>query len=97
MFAAFPAVLFKHDFFGRVNFVSARDVILGFTHGADHCEHQSLIFFRHNTLIIAEIRRLLKEALGYYGVGDGLREKRPSAIGVVDMVTPVYIRELAVA
>lgn len=39
MFAAFPAILFKHDFFGRVDFVSARDVVLGFTHGADHCEH----------------------------------------------------------
>ena len=71
MFSAFAAILLEHDFFRRVDFVSAGDVVLGLTHGADHRKGDSLIFFRHGR-IIAEKRRLLKQALCDDGVSHHL-------------------------
>lgn len=61
MFPAMRAILFEHDFFGRVDLVSAGNVVLGFADRADQCKYQTLIFFRHNEAIIAEISDLLKK------------------------------------
>lgn len=68
MFSAFAAILFEHDFFRRVDLISAGDVVLGLTHRADHRKSDPLIFFSH-ARIIAEKQRLLKQALCDDGVG----------------------------
>ncbi len=47
--SALFAELLEHDFFGRVDLVSARDVVLGLTYGTDHSECESLVFLCHRS------------------------------------------------
>lgn len=49
MLSALFAELLQHDFLGRVDFVSVRYVILGFTYRADHCECDALVFLCHSS------------------------------------------------
>ena len=48
-FAALGTILFEHDFFRRVDFISARHVVLTFADRTNEGENESLIFLCHSS------------------------------------------------